>query len=136
MTRVDKKKEFIYTIMKSTGKNEIQRMLLKNFNENAYLKKLNRENAQLTYNDGRTQRSINWVYRYFNTPNKGTYLEDKSAHFLELIRMKDFEKETNSERKYVYTISANFRSLHLEEKKICCIGLWQINTNFTISPRC
>lgn len=45
MTRVDKKKEFIYTIMKSTGKNEIQRMLLKNFNENAYLKKLNRENA-------------------------------------------------------------------------------------------
>ena len=45
MTRVDKKKEFIYTIMKSTGKKEIQRILLKNFNENVYLKKLNKENA-------------------------------------------------------------------------------------------
>ena len=31
--------------------------------------------------------------------------------------MKDFEKETNSEREYVYTIPANFRSLHPEEKK-------------------
>ena len=119
MTWVDKKEEFIYTIKKLTEKDTIQQLLSKTFNENACLKKLNRENTfWLTYNNGRAYRSINRIYRYFNTPDKGTYLEDKSAHFLVLIRMKGFEKQTNAERKYVYTLSNHFTYLRLEEKNM------------------
>ena len=81
MTWADRKGEFIYTIKKLTKKDTIQQLLSKNFNENTYLEKLDRENTSwLTYNNGRAFKSMTWIYRYFNTPDKGTYLEDKSVH--------------------------------------------------------
>ena len=83
MTWVDKKEEFIYTIKKLTEKDTIQQLLSKTFHENAYLKKLNRENTfWLTYNNGRAYRSINWIYRYLIPQTKGRILKTRVHTFL------------------------------------------------------
>ena len=56
MTWEDNKDEFIYTVRRlpALNTNQYEQIITKNFNENAYLDRLNRENTfWVTYNNGR-----------------------------------------------------------------------------------
>ena len=45
MTWRNKNNEFIYTVRTSTGRDRIEQIITKNFNQNAYLDKIDRENT-------------------------------------------------------------------------------------------
>ena len=115
------KDKFIYTVRRlpAPNTNQSEQIITKNFNENTYLDRLNRENIfWVTYNNGRAYSSVNWIYHYLNTPAKDfVYLEDKRASYFEQIRKTGFDKETNSERKLDFATSEYFRSMHPELKK-------------------
>ena len=66
MTWRNKSNEFIYIIRTPTERDRIEQ-ITKNFNQNAYLDKMDRENTFWLPQVGKVYRSVNWVYRYYTT---------------------------------------------------------------------
>ena len=117
MTWRNKSKEFVYTIRTSTERDQIEEVTTKNFNQNAYLDKVNRENTFWLLQGGKVQRSVNWVYRYYNTFDHGVSLDGKTPHYFEQIRRTGFKQEKLKKKKLVYTTYEYFKTLTIEEKK-------------------
>ena len=67
MTWRNKNNEFIYIIRIPTGRDRIEQITTKNFNQNAYLDKIDRENTFSLLQGGKVYRSVNWVYRYYTS---------------------------------------------------------------------
>ena len=113
ITFTNKNNEFIYTIRTSTERDQIEQRTTKNFNQSAYLHKVDRKNTFWLLQDGKVYRSINWVYRYYISFDHGVSLDDKIPHYFEQIRRRGFKKE----RKLVYTTYEYFKTLTAEEEK-------------------
>ena len=67
MTWTNKSNEFIYTIRTSTERDQIEQVTTKNFNQNAYLDKVDRENTFWLLQGGKVYRSINWVHHHYTS---------------------------------------------------------------------
>ena len=117
MTWTNKNNEFIYTIRTSTERDRIKQVTTKNFNQNAYLDKVYKENTFWLRQDGKVYRSVNWVYRYYTSFDHGVSLDDKIPHYFEQIRRRGFKQEKRKERKLVYTTYEYFKTLTTEEKR-------------------
>ena len=117
MTWTNKNNEFIYTIRTSTERDRIEQLTTKNFNQNAYLDKVYKENTFWLLQDGKVYRSVNWVYRHYTSFDHGVSLDDKIPHYFEQIRRRGFKKEKHKERKLVYTTYEYFKTLTAEEEK-------------------
>ena len=59
MTWRDKNNEFIYTVRTLTGRDQIEQIVTKNFNQNAYLDNIDRENTFWLQQEGTVYRSLN-----------------------------------------------------------------------------
>ena len=97
MTWANKNNKFIYTIKTPTERDWIEQVTTKNFNQNAYVDKVDRENTFLLLQAGKVYRSVNWVYRYYTSFDHRVSLDDKVPHYFEQIRRRGFKQE--SERK-------------------------------------
>ena len=117
MTWRDKNNEFIYTVRTLTGRDQIEQIVTKNFNQNAYLDNIDSENTFWLQQEGTVYRSLNQVYRYYTFFDHGVNLDEKIPHYFEQIRRRGFKQENHKERKLVYTTSKYFKTLTPEEKK-------------------
>ena len=117
MTWTNKNNEFIYTIRTSTERDRIKQVTTKNFNQNAYLDKVYKENTFWLLQDGKVYRSVNWVYRYYTSFDHGVSLDDKIPHYFEQIRRRGFKQEKCKGRKLAYTRYERFKTLITEGKK-------------------
>ena len=118
MTRTNKNKEFIYKVRPPTGRDWIEQVIAKNFNQNAYLDKVDRENKFWLLQGGTIYRSVNWVYRYNTFFDHRVSLDHKIIpYYFDQIRKRGFKQEKCKERKLVYRTSECFKTLTLEEKK-------------------
>ena len=59
MTWRDKNNEFIYTVRTLTGRDQIEQIATKNFNQNAYLDNIDSENTFWLQQEGTVYRSLN-----------------------------------------------------------------------------
>ena len=59
MTWRDKNNEFIYTVRTLTGRDQIEQIVTKNFNQNAYLDNIDSENTFWLQQEGTVYRSLN-----------------------------------------------------------------------------
>ena len=59
MTWRNKNNEFLYTVRTPTGGDRIEQLTTKNFNQNAYLDKVDRENTFWLLEGGKVYRSVN-----------------------------------------------------------------------------
>ena len=114
------KNEFIYTVRTPTRRNRIEQITTKNFSQNAYLDKVNRENTFWLLQGGKVYRSINWVYHYYTSFDHSVNLDNKIYCF-EKIRGRGFNQETSKGRKLVYTTSKYFQTLTPDEKKVMAL---------------
>ena len=130
MTWTNKNNEFIYTVRTSTGRDRIKQITRKNFNQNAYLDKVDKENTFWLLQGGKVYRSVNWIYRYYTSFDHGVSFDDKIPHYFEQIRRRGFKQEKHKERKLVYTTSEYFKTLTPEEKK--AVALVAKGNNLTI----
>ena len=73
----NKNNEFIYTIRIPAERDRIEQITTKNFNQNAYLDKVDRENKFWLLQGGKVCRSVNWVYHYYMSFDHGLSLDDK-----------------------------------------------------------
>ena len=103
MTWTNKNNKFIYTIRTSTERVWIEQVTTKNFNQNAYLDKVDRENTFCLLQGRKVYRSVNWVYRSYTSFDHGVNLYNKTPHYFEQIRRWGFKQEKLKERKLVYT---------------------------------
>ena len=117
MTSRDINSEFIYTVRTPAGRDRIEQVTTKNFNRNAYLDKIDRENTFWLQQGGKVYTSINWLYHYYTSFDDSVILDDKIPFYFEQIRSRGFNQETCEERKLVYTTSEYFKTLTPEEKK-------------------
>ena len=122
MTQRSKNNEFIYTIRTPTGRDQIEQITTKNFNQNAYLDKIDRENTFWLLQGGKVYRSVNWIYCYYTSFDHSLNLDDKIPYYFEQIRKKGFKQEKCKERKLVYTTHEQFKTLTPKEKKDCGSG--------------
>ena len=60
MTWTNRNNEFIYTIRTPKERDRIEQVTIKNFNQNAYLDKVDWENIFWLLQGGKVYRSINW----------------------------------------------------------------------------
>ena len=65
MTWRNKNNDFIYSVRTPTGRDRIEQITTKNFNQNAYLDKVDREYTFWILQGRKVYRSVNWVYRYY-----------------------------------------------------------------------
>ena len=77
MTWRKKSNEFINTVRTPTGRDRIEQITTKNFNQNAYLDKVDRENTFWLLQEGKVYRSVNWVHRYYTSFDHSVNFEDK-----------------------------------------------------------
>ena len=117
MTWTNKNNKFIYTIRTSKERDGIEQVTTKNFNQNAYLDKVDRENMFWLLQGEKVYRNLNWVYRYYISFDHGVSLDDKIAHYFEQIRRKGFKQDKRQERKLVCITYEYFKTLTTEEKK-------------------
>ena len=108
----NKNSEFIYTIRTSIERNRIEQVTTKD----AYTFWL--------LQGGKVYRSVNWVYRYYNTFDHGASLDDKTPHYFEQIRRRGFKQEKLKEKKLVYTTYEYFTTLTTEEKEAVAL-VWE-----------
>ena len=59
MTWTHENNEFIYTIRTSTERHQIEQVTIKNFNQNTYLDKVDKENTFWLLQGGKVHRSVN-----------------------------------------------------------------------------
>ena len=59
MTWTNENNEFIYTIRTSTERHRIEQVTTKNFNQNTYLDKVDKENTFWLLQGGKVHRSVN-----------------------------------------------------------------------------
>ena len=109
--------EFIYTIRTPTGRDPIEQITTKNFNQNTYLDKIDKDNTFWLLQGGKVYRSINWVYLYYTSFDHSVNLDDKIPYYFEQIRRRGFKEEKHKERNLVYTTYEYFKTLTPEEKK-------------------
>ena len=117
MTWRNKNNEFIYPVITSTARDRIEQITTKNFNQNAYLGKIDRENKFWLHRGRKIYRTVNWVYRHYRYFDHKESLDNKRPYYSEQIRKQAFNKEKRKERKIVYTTSGYFKTLMPEEKK-------------------
>ena len=117
ITWTNKNNEFIYIIRTPTEKDWIEQVTTKNFNQNDYLDKVDRENTFWLLQGGKVYRSVNLVYHYYTSFDHGVSLDDKIPCYSEQIRRRDFKQEKRKKRKLNYTTSTYFKTLTPEEKK-------------------
>ena len=86
MTWRNKNNEFIYIIRTPTVRDRIEQITTKNFNQNTYLDKIDRENTFSLLQGGKVYRSVNWVYRYYTSFDHSVNLGDKIPYYCEQIR--------------------------------------------------
>ena len=91
MTWRKKSNEFIYTVRTPTGRDRIEQITTKNFNQNAYLDKIDKENTFWLLQEGKVYRSVNWVHRYYTSFDHSVNFEDKTPHYFKQIRRRGFE---------------------------------------------
>ena len=118
MTWTNKNNEFICTIRTPTERDWIERVTTKNFNQNAYLDKVDRENSFWLLQGGKVNRSVNLVYRYYTSFDHGISLDDKIPYYFKQIRRRDFKQEKRKKRKFNYTTSEYFKTLTPEKKSL------------------
>ena len=98
MTWRKKSNEFIYTVRTPTGRDRIEQITTKNFNQNAYLDKVDRENTFWLLQEGKVYRSVNWVHRCYTSFDHSVNFEDKLLVILnkseeEVLNKKSVRKE-------------------------------------------
>ena len=94
MTWTNKNNEFIYTIRTPTENNKIEQVTTRNFNQNSYLDKVDKENTFWLLQGGKVYRSVNWVYCYYSSFDHSVSLEIK----LIIILSKSDEEILNKKR--------------------------------------
>ena len=112
------KNKFICTIRTPTERDQIEQVTTKNFNQNAYLDKVDRENTFWLLQGGKVYRSVNLVYRYYTSFDHGISLDDKIPYYFKQIRRRDFKQEKRKKRKFNYTTSEYFKTLTPEKKSL------------------
>ena len=85
MTSRDINSEFIYTVRTPAGRDRIEQVTTKNFNRNAYLDKIDRENTFWLQQGGKVYTSINWLYHYYTSFDHSVILDDKIPFYFEQI---------------------------------------------------
>ena len=115
MTWSNENNEFIYTVRTSTEIDRIKQITTKNFNQNARLDKIDRENTFWLQHE--SLQKYHRVYCYCKYFYHTVNLDDKRLYYFEQIRKQGFNKEKCKERKLVYTTSEYFKTQTPEEKK-------------------
>ena len=100
MTWRNKNNEFIYAIRIPRERDRIDQISTKNFDQNAYLDKIDRENGKyiLATARGIVYTSVNQVYRYYTSFNHNVNLGDNIPHYFKQIRGRDLKQEKRKER--------------------------------------
>ena len=94
MTWTNENNEFIYTIRTSTERDQIEQVTTKNFTQNAYLDKEDRETTFWLLQGGKVYRSVYWVYRYYTFVDHGVSLDDEIPHYFEQVRRRGFKQKS------------------------------------------